>query len=60
MRRELNRVLVLYSQSDFYKERPDLLNKLKQHLEVDVEKAEELAEARRGELSEYSNANMGD
>jgi hypothetical protein len=56
---ELNRVLVLYSQSDFYKERPDLLNKLKQLLEVDVEKAEELAEARRIELSKYSNANMG-
>ncbi|NAZ34988.1 MAG: hypothetical protein GU356_12050 [Pyrobaculum sp.] len=59
VRRELNRVLVLYSQSDFYKERPDLLNKLKQHLEVDVKKAEELAEARRDELSKYSNANMG-
>jgi hypothetical protein len=26
---------------------------------VDVEKAEELAEARHGELSKYSNANMG-
>jgi hypothetical protein len=59
VRRELNRVLVLYSQSDFYKERPDLLNKLKQHLEVDVKKAEELAEARRIELSKYSDANMG-
>ncbi len=56
---ELNRVLVLYSQSDFYKERPDLLNKLKQLLEVDVEKAEELAVARGVELSNYSNANMG-
>jgi hypothetical protein len=56
---ELNSVLALYSQSDFYKERPDLLNKLKQLLEVDVEKAEELAEARRVELSKYSNANMG-
>jgi hypothetical protein len=56
---ELNRVLVLYSQSDFYKERPDLLNKLKQHLEVDVKKAEGLAEARVKELSKYSNANMG-
>jgi hypothetical protein len=56
---ELNSVLKLYSQSGFYKERPDLLNKLKQLLEVDVEKAEELAEARRIELSKYSNANMG-
>jgi hypothetical protein len=37
---------VLYSQSGFYKERPDLLNKLKQLLEVDPGKAEELA---RGE-----------
>jgi hypothetical protein len=59
VRRELNRVLVLYSQSDFYKERPDLLNKLKQHLEVDVEKAEGLAEARSVELSKYSDINMG-
>jgi hypothetical protein len=59
VRRELNRVLTLYSQSDFYKERPDLLNKLKQHLEADVKKAEELAEARSGELSKYSDANMG-
>jgi hypothetical protein len=56
---ELNRVLVLYSQSDFYKERPDLLNKLKQLLEVNLGEAEELAEARRIELSKYSNANMG-
>jgi hypothetical protein len=59
VRRELNRVLTLYSQSDFYKERPDLLNKLKQHLEVDVKKAEELAEARSDELSKYSDVNMG-
>jgi len=59
LRRELNRLLALYSQSGFYKERPDLLNKLKQHLEVDVEKAEELAEARSVELSKYSDANMG-
>jgi len=59
VRRELNRLLVLYSQSDFYKERPDLLNKLKQHLEVDIEKAEELAEARSDKLSKYSDANMG-
>jgi hypothetical protein len=59
VRRELNRVLVLYSQSDFYKERPDLLNKLKQLLEVDLGEAEKLAEARHGELSNYSDANMG-
>jgi hypothetical protein len=59
VRRELNAVLVLYSQSDFYKERPDLLNKLKQHLEVDVKKAEGLAEARVKELSNYSDVNMG-
>jgi hypothetical protein len=59
VRRGLNRVLVLYSQSDFYKERPNLLNKLKQHLEVDLGEAEELAEARSNELSNYSNANMG-
>jgi len=59
VRRELNSVLAMYSQSDFYKERPDLLNKLKQHLEVDIEKAEELAEARSKELSKYSDANMG-
>jgi tetratricopeptide (TPR) repeat protein len=58
-RRKLNRVLVLYSQSDFYKERPDLLDKLKQLLEVDLGMAEELAEARSDELSKYSNANMG-
>jgi hypothetical protein len=56
---ELNRVLVLYSQSDFYKGNPDLLNKLKQLLEVDFGIAEELAEARGVELSKYSNANMG-
>jgi hypothetical protein len=56
---ELNRMLVLHSQSGFYKERPDLLNKLKQLLEVDVEKAEEPAKARSKELSKYSDANMG-
>jgi len=59
VRRELNRLLVLYSQSDFYKERPDLLNKLKQHLEVDVKKAEGLAEASRKRFSNYSDVNMG-
>jgi len=56
---ELNRVLVLYSQSDFYKGRPDLLNKLKQLLEVDFGIAEELAKARGDELSGYGGANMG-
>jgi hypothetical protein len=56
---ELNGVLVLYSQSDFYKGNPDLLNKLKSLLEVDFGMAEELAEARGVELSRYSNANMG-
>jgi hypothetical protein len=57
---ELNRVLRLYSRSDFYnKERPDLLNKLKQLLEVDLGEAEELAKARSKELSMYSDANMG-
>jgi hypothetical protein len=59
VRRELNRVLVLYSQSDFYKERPDLLNKLKQLLEVDFGGAKGLAVARRGELSKYSDTSMG-
>ncbi len=59
VRRELNSMLTLYSQSDFYKERPDLLDKLKQLLEVDLGMAEGLAEARRDELGRYSNANMG-
>jgi len=59
VRRELNRVLVLYSQSGFYKERHDLLNKLKQLLEVDVEKAEELAKARSDELSKFGGVNIG-
>jgi hypothetical protein len=56
---EVNSVLALYSQSDFYKKNPDLLDKLKQLLEVDLGKAEELAGARRIELSKYSDANMG-
>jgi hypothetical protein len=59
VRRELDRVLVLYSQSDFYKERPDLLDKLKQLLEVDLGEAEELAEAGRKRFSDYSDVNMG-
>ncbi len=57
VRRELNSVLALYSQSGFYKEAD--LKKLKSLLEVDLGMAEELAEARRVELSRYSNANMG-
>jgi hypothetical protein len=56
---ELNRVLVLYSQSDFYKERPDLLDRLKQLLEVDLGEAEELAKARSDELSEFRGVNVG-
>jgi hypothetical protein len=50
---------VLYSQSGFYKERPDLLNKLKQLLEVDLGEAEELAKANSRELRRHSNTNMG-
>ncbi len=57
VRRELNAVLTLYSQRGFYKEAD--LKKLKSLLEVDLGEAEELAEARRVELSRYSNANMG-
>jgi len=57
VRKELNSVLTLYSQSGFYKEAD--LKKLKSLLEVDVEKAEELAEARSDELSNYSDAGMG-
>jgi hypothetical protein len=54
VRRELNSVLALYKSHS-----RDLYEKLRPHLEVDVEKAEELAEARSVELNEYSNANMG-
>jgi hypothetical protein len=54
VRRELNDVLRLYASHS-----RDLYEKLRPHLEVDVEKAEELAEARRNELSKYSDANMG-
>ncbi len=56
---ELYNVLALYSQSEFYKKRPDLLNKLKQLLEVKLSEAEGLANAWIKELSMYSNANMG-
>jgi hypothetical protein len=54
VRRELNAVLTLYASHS-----RDLYEKLKPHLEVDVKKAEELAEARSGELSKYSDVNMG-
>jgi hypothetical protein len=54
VRRELDRVLALYALHS-----RDLYEKLRPHLEVDVKKAEGLAEVRRIELSEYSNANMG-
>jgi len=53
---ELNRVLVLYSQSGFYKEAD--IKKLKSLLEVNLGEAEELAKARSKELSKYSDANM--
>jgi hypothetical protein len=53
-RRELNSVLTLYKSHSY-----DLYEKLKPHLEVDLGMADELAEARRVELSRYSNANMG-
>jgi hypothetical protein len=55
VRRELNAVSTLYASHS-----RDLYEKLRPHLEADVKKAEELAEARHGELSRYSNANMGD
>jgi len=51
---ELNSVLALYASHS-----RDLYEKLRPHLEVDVKKAEELAEAGLKELSKYSNANMG-
>jgi hypothetical protein len=54
VRRELNAVLALYALHS-----RDLYEKLRPHLEVDVEKAEGLAEARSNELSKYSDANMG-
>jgi hypothetical protein len=54
VRRELNDVLELYKSHSH-----DLYEKLRPHLEVNVKKAEELAEARSDELSKYSNANMG-
>jgi tetratricopeptide (TPR) repeat protein len=54
VRRELNKVLALYALHS-----RDLYERLRPHLEVDVEKAEGLAEARVKELSKYSHANMG-
>ncbi|MFZ8838501.1 MAG: PaRep2b protein, partial [Pyrobaculum sp.] len=54
VRRELNAVLALYASHS-----RDLYEKLRPHLEVDVEKAEGLAEAVYRRLSDYSDANMG-
>jgi hypothetical protein len=54
VRRELNAVLELYASHS-----RDLYEKLRPHLEVDVEKAEELAEAGHKRLSDYSDVNMG-
>ncbi|MFZ8807187.1 MAG: hypothetical protein ACO2PN_03665, partial [Pyrobaculum sp.] len=52
--RELDRVLTLYASHS-----RDLYEKLRPYLEVDVKKAEGLAEARSDKLSKYSDANMG-
>jgi len=54
VRRELNAVLALYALHS-----RDLYERLRPHLEVDVKKAEELAEASYKRLSDYSGANMG-
>ena len=54
VRRELNSVLALYALHS-----RELYEKLRPHLEVDFGLAERLAEARHGELSKYSNANIG-
>ena len=57
VRRELNAVSALYASHS-----RDLCERLRPHLEVNVEKvkkAEELAVARSGELSKYSDVNMG-
>jgi hypothetical protein len=51
-RRELNSVLASYSRSDLYE-------RLKPLLEVDLKRAEGLAEARSGELSKFGGASMG-
>ena len=52
-RRELNGVLVLYSQ------RRDVYERLRPHLEVDLKRAEGLAEAGSVELSKFGGASMG-
>jgi len=54
VRRELNAVLASYALHS-----RDLYEKLRPHLEVDVEKAKGLAEASRKRLSDYSDAGMG-
>ncbi len=54
VRRELNSVLALYALHS-----RDLYEKLRPHLEVDLGKAEELAEASYKRFSDYSDANMG-
>jgi hypothetical protein len=54
VRRELNSVLALYALHS-----RDLYDRLRPHLEVDVKKAEGLAEASNRRLSDYSDANMG-
>ncbi len=54
VRRELSAVLALYASHS-----RDLYEKLRPHLEVDFSLAEELAETRVKELSNYSDANMG-
>jgi hypothetical protein len=54
VRRELNNVLALYASHS-----RDIYEKLRPHLEVDLGKAEGLAEARSGELSNYSDAGLG-
>jgi len=53
VRKELNTVLTLYSQ------KRDIYEKLKPLVEVDVKKAEELAEASYKRFSDYSDVNMG-
>jgi len=52
--RELNAVLALYKSHS-----RDLYEKPRPHLEVDIKKAEELAEARSKELSKFGSVNMG-
>ncbi len=54
VRRELNAVLTRYASHS-----RDLYERLKPHLEVDVKKAEGLAEAGHKRFSDYSDANMG-